>query len=390
MSWGEPSRTGPVLESEPARGASDLIDEPAPDRGRDRRRRHEDTDLCSLRPALGTSFIVCCFNSSDRLPRTLEHLSRVRPPTGAAWEVVVVDNASTDATAAVARDCWTKAGGPAPLSIVSESERGLMYARLRGIRAARQDILCFVDDDNWIGEDWAVVLNELFARDPALGAAGGLGRPVFEGPAPQWFDSVQWAYAVGPQASASGEVPPERSFLFGAGLAVRRDALLDLLAGGFQPSIHGRRGAALSAGDDSELCFALTLAGWKLRYDSRLVFQHLIASQRLERDNARRLVRGLGEASAFLDAYVVDGAAARPRHWRVINRWNLLRLIISGAQCVRTFLPRAAEDRTFAWELRYGRFRGVMASWRHHATLCRSLRRARWKRTGRALCPGIA
>jgi glycosyltransferase involved in cell wall biosynthesis len=322
---------------------------------------------------MNISFVICCNNSASRLAPTLAHLAALDVRPDLAWEVVVVDNASTDDTAAVARRCWTEAGAPAPLRVVSEPVPGLVHARRRGLHEARHEVLCFVDDDNWLGPNWADVLDEIFTSRPDVGAVGGLGRPVFEGAEPPWFSRVAGAYAVGPQAPSSGEVPAKRGYLYGAGLAVRRAAFLDLDRNGFHPSMIGRRGRELLAGDDSELCFALTLTGWRLWYDARLEFAHFIPATRLQRAYVVRLIEQLGYASASLDAYAVAGAAARSRLWVAVNRLYLPRLIVAG---LKYFAAATSARMTRGDDLRSrflgGRFRGAIASDSFNAALRRS------------------
>jgi glycosyltransferase involved in cell wall biosynthesis len=324
---------------------------------------------------MNVSFIVCCYNSALRLPATLAHLAAVKPVPGAEWEVVVVDNASTDDTAAVAQRHWLEAGAPAPLRVVEEPTPGLVNARRRGVQAARCEIVCFVDDDNWIGLNWLGILDEIFTAWPDIGALGGLGRPVFEGAEPGWFRSVRWAYAVGPQAPCPGEVPRPRGYLYGAGLALRRDAFLDLERNGFRPLLTGRRGGDVLAGDDSELCFALTLAGWRLWYDPRLLFDHFMPSWRLNTAYAARLLERLGYASAYLDAYVLAGAAVRPLHWTWLNGLFLPRFLIAGAQYIKSCLvviPSEGHEDLMRYLFR-GRLKGVVTGRRRYRILRHTL-----------------
>jgi cellulose synthase/poly-beta-1,6-N-acetylglucosamine synthase-like glycosyltransferase len=55
----------------------------------------------------GVSVVICCYNSSQRLPQTLGHLLAQECEVDLPWEVIVVDNASTDGTAEVARSVWS-------------------------------------------------------------------------------------------------------------------------------------------------------------------------------------------------------------------------------------------------------------------------------------------
>lgn len=247
------------------------------------------------------SVVLCCHNSARRLPPTLKHLAAVKVPPGMDWEVLVVDNASTDDTAACARTLWAGAGEPAPLRVLSEPRQGLNYARWAGIRAARGDIISFVDDDNWVDAGWLEVITEVFLTEPRVGAVGAWAEPVCDGQIPAWFERVQQLYACGPQGPAAGPVPAARGYLYGAGLSVRRAALLELDARGFAPRLVGRSGASLAGGEDSELCRALAGAGWVLWYEPRLRLRHFMPAGRLTIEYARRLSFEMGRAAVRLE-----------------------------------------------------------------------------------------
>jgi glycosyltransferase involved in cell wall biosynthesis len=247
------------------------------------------------------SVVLCCHNSAQRLPSTLQHLAAVKVPPGVDWEVLLVDNASTDDTAACARRLWAQAGAPAPLRLLPEPRQGLNYARWAGIRAVRGDIVSFVDDDNWVDARWLEVVTDVFGAEPRVGAVGAWAEPVCDGPIPAWFERVQHLYACGPQGPAARPVPAARGYQYGARLAVRRMALLELDAHGFAPRLVGRSGASLAGGEDSELCRALTGAGWTLWYEPRLRLRHFMPAGRLTLQYARRLSFEMGRAAVRLE-----------------------------------------------------------------------------------------
>ncbi|HLB90290.1 MAG TPA: glycosyltransferase, partial [Terriglobales bacterium] len=110
----------------------------------------------------GVSAIVCCYNSASRLPATLAHLASQRCEGRFPWEVILVDNASTDGTGRIAQELWPQ-DAPVHLRVVHEARLGLAYARQRGISAARYELLSFVDDDNWVCPNWVQLVWELMS-----------------------------------------------------------------------------------------------------------------------------------------------------------------------------------------------------------------------------------
>jgi glycosyltransferase involved in cell wall biosynthesis len=252
---------------------------------------------------IGVSFIVCSFNGAGRIPAVLKHLARQEVPEDIAFEVVLVDNASTDNTGQVAEDCWRSLGAPAQLTVVHEPQSGLSYARKAALKAARHEILAFVDDDNWIAADYCSRVARKMRDNPRLGAIGARGEAEFEGVVPPcWFTRFQAAYAVGPQMYYHPRRPLIR--LYGAGLVLRKAALDTLAQRGFAPVLAGRTGTSLGAGDDTELCYALGLSGWKLEYDPDLMFKHVIPPKRLQKSYLLGLYRGFGQSSVSLDLYL--------------------------------------------------------------------------------------
>jgi glycosyltransferase involved in cell wall biosynthesis len=211
----------------------------------------------------GISVALCCYNAKSRLEPTLRHLLSQTCSRELPWEVILVDNASTDGSADHARSLWP-AEPPAPLRVVSEPRRGAAFARLRALAEAQHPLILFVDDDNHLAPDALQVALDTMGARPDVGACGGQGTAYLPQPAPEWFSRFSRSYAVGAQGAASGYVEGPYAHLYGAGLVVRTAAARQLLAADYLPLLSGRVGQDLIAGEDTELCFALRLAGWRL------------------------------------------------------------------------------------------------------------------------------
>lgn len=250
----------------------------------------------------GVSIVVCCHNSARLLPATLSHLSAQRLSSVKSVEVILVDNASEDGTAEVARASWP-ADCSIELRIVREPKLGLSNARVRGFSEARYEIICFVDDDNRLAADWIETLSSVMAEHSEVGACGGQIEADCETVRPRWFDNFQRYYAVGKQSELGGDITGTRGYLWGAGLCLRRRAWEEVLQTGFDFLLSGRKGSALSAGEDAELCYALRFGGWRLWYEPRLRMRHFITRERLNWTYLRRVSRGFGAATAGIDAY---------------------------------------------------------------------------------------
>ncbi len=115
------------------------------------------TKLTSTSPPIleGVSVIICCYNGSSRLPMTLTHLATQRVPKSLKWEVLLIDNASTDGSASIAQKIWDELLPDSELfRIILEPKAGQHFARIRGAKEAQYDLLLFCDDDNWLDPDY--------------------------------------------------------------------------------------------------------------------------------------------------------------------------------------------------------------------------------------------
>src|ERR1700679_3060772 len=100
----------------------------------------------------GISVIICCYNSAKRLTQTLDHIFRQKNLVF-DWEVIVVDNASTDSTSLIAEQLLSASLHKDKFKIVFEVTPGLIFARKKGVSVAQFDRLLFCDDDNWLAHD---------------------------------------------------------------------------------------------------------------------------------------------------------------------------------------------------------------------------------------------
>ena len=251
----------------------------------------------------GVSVIICCYNSESTIDLVLEHLSGQKNTESIEWEVIVVDNASTDRTAEVARDSWTRQD--VELRVVHEGNPGLQNARIKGLSSAQYSVAVFVDDDNLMSDHYIALAHEIMTSHSGVGQAGGLGVARTSGELPGWFRANEAAYAVGPQAEQKGYLPASRSYIHGAGSVLRKEVWDKLIDCGFEFLLAGRTGKSLASGEDSEITHALRLAGYSLWYEPEMRFEHIIPDQRLKWSYLKKLAREFGKSAVVLNLYDV-------------------------------------------------------------------------------------
>ncbi|TRX55609.1 glycosyltransferase family 2 protein [Fulvivirga sp. M361] len=251
---------------------------------------------------VGASVIICCHNSAKRIPVVLAKLVGQVIPDGMKWEIILVDNASSDNTSEVALKLWQSHKSRIPFRIVDQPLKGLRNARDKGIEEAQYDILIFCDDDNWLKSDYVRLGMEVMDHYPKVAVLGGVGEGAFEGKKPSWFDKMEHFYAVGEMNSSSGDISDTVGRVFGAGMIIRKSHYEELKSLGLSGVLSGRKGNSLSGGEDTELCLLLRMIGKRIFYDQRLKFEHFMPGERLKISYLIRLAIGLAKSKIWLMA----------------------------------------------------------------------------------------
>jgi glycosyltransferase involved in cell wall biosynthesis len=237
----------------------------------------------------GISIVVCTYNGKDKLSKTLNSIKQLQ--VNCNWELIVIDNASNDGTGEFVKEFLRDF--ELDWQLIVEKKPGLIYAKLCGLKVAKYDVLLYCDDDNILDKNYLQIGFELLQKNATIGALGGSGIPVFEKEKPNWFDTYSYSFAVGPQSSKDGILKEYPAELYGAGTFFRKELLLNYIEKGFQSVLTGRTGTNLVSGEDVELCYLIQLSGYKIGYDHRLIFEHIMPENRMKWDYYIRLKQGI-------------------------------------------------------------------------------------------------
>lgn len=248
---------------------------------------------------MNCSIILCTYNGASKLEATLKAIIQLQ--TEFDWELLLIDNNSTDSTADFARTFL--ANVEFDYSVLECKTPGKMNAFWMGIKEAKYEFILDCDDDNHIFPDYLQVGVKYLIEKPKVGALGGHGI-VKAHQVPDWFETYAKSYALGPQGK-SGEVMSPFSHLYGAGCFYRKSILIDLVEKGFYSLLTCRKGNELSSGGDVELCYAIQLSGFDLVYLQDLKFYHEISKDRLSFEYYLKLKAGIASSFPILDSYRV-------------------------------------------------------------------------------------
>src|SRR5689334_14945335 len=125
---------------------------------------------------------ICTFNRAEKLRRTLDSLVAMRVPSDLAWEIVIVNNNSTDYTDDVISEYVRRL----PVRCELEPRHGKSNALNRAIDVAKGDYIVWIDDDVLVDAGWLTAYVEAFRRWPDAAIFGGRIIPRYEAPIAKW------------------------------------------------------------------------------------------------------------------------------------------------------------------------------------------------------------
>lgn len=236
---------------------------------------------------------ICTYNGASRLPQVLERLRQQVYPQSLSWEVIIVDNNSTDNTAEVVKNFQTLFPPTVPLKYVAERQQGLAYGRQKAIELASGKYVGFLDDDNLATPQWVAEAFAFGEANPQAGAYGSRIFGEFEVTPPPNFDKIAPFLALTDRGTEARIYKPHKKILPpGAGLVIRRQAWLDCVPK--EILLSGRIGSSMVCGEDLEVVLYIQQAGWEIWYNPNMCIYHQIPHWRLEREYLLRLFRGIG------------------------------------------------------------------------------------------------
>jgi len=244
------------------------------------------------------SIIVCTYNRADLLLGCLQALA-IQMLDCELYEVVIVDNNSTDNTQEIAHRVIAN---NVNFRIVSESKQGLSHARNCGWQEAVGEFIAYIDDDAKAEPDWIMQMYSFIKCNSTVEAFGGPYRAFYQKPPPLWFPPEYGTYSLG---DVTRKIHIGEEFVSGTNMVFRK-SLLNAL-GGFNTAL-GMKGGQLAYGEETRLLLDIAEQGVDVYYLPNMSVDHLVAYYKI---SLRWLLR-----SAYANGHCSEVTFSLRRTWQ--------------------------------------------------------------------------
>jgi glycosyltransferase involved in cell wall biosynthesis len=277
------------------------------------------------------SVILCTRNRADLFDKAMASVLAQDFPRS-AYEIVVVDNGSSDHT----RDVAQRYTADANVHYVLEERVGLSVARNTGWRAASAPYVSLFDDDAIARPGWLAAIANTFERSPGdIGVIGGRVDPIWLARRPNWLaDEIAGALTIvdwGPDEKEISDL--RREWLVGANMAAPKAVIAEV--GGFHPWLD-RTGNNLLSGGDVHLEMEIVRRGYRCLYVPTMAIEHLAPPSRLTQAWFTKRFYWQGMSDAVME--IIGSAPSRKRRLKLAAR-RLAHLGLSPEKLCALSLP---------------------------------------------------
>lgn len=295
------------------------------------------------------SIAICTWNRCALLRQTLKSLQKLAVPNDVDWEVIVVDNNSTDSTSVIAQQFASEL----PIRYVLEENQGLCHARNRALAESHGEYIAFIDDDVIVHTNWLTDYLAAGRRWPDSAYFTGKVMPWFENQPSEAVATVmnelagvEWlGYDLGREERRLLATEGPR----GANMMYRKRLIKDI----YFDQAFGRQKNEVIFGDESDFCSRIHAKGLYGVWVPNAALEHYVPKARTEKKYLRNFFIGLG-ISMVRKKQVASG-----RKVCNVPRWILLKyfemFFVKYLHLIKHGKTAYFRDLTHQW-----RFLGVM------------------------------
>jgi len=272
---------------------------------------------------MNISIVIATCNRCEHLRNVLNSLEEVTPSPEMIWEVIVVDNNSTDATHEVVNELIDQK--IRNLRYLFEARQGKSFALNTGIAEAKGKIIAFVDDDAIISPGWLTLIGKEFDSDPSLAGLGGRVELYNQEDKPIAIRTSRKRFVLS-RASFNARFIP----IIGCNMAFAREVFEEV--GGFDPKLGP--GCRIAAGEDLDFLYKVCRHGLKTVYCPDIWLYH----------NHGRKAGAVDDSSI---SYLIGRGAFYAKHSLVLDRFVVRMALRETISLVRRLITETFSGRSF-------------------------------------------
>lgn len=251
------------------------------------------------------SIIICCYNGANRIGKVLNHIYNQKDLEMNVYEIIVVDNHSTDNIKDVVCSYQEKNKSKVSLQYIYEDKPGLSNARKKGVDSCKTEWIAFLDDDNLITQGWISSVCRYIELNPRVGVFNGAVVPYVPFEISR-EEELRLKASLKVLACTHYDIEevrnkPETPFRnpIGAGMVIRTEPLKELSENGWLNS-SGRTKDKLTSGEDGEMAFFVKSKGFDFGFCSEAILYHAMNKSRLQEEYLEKMWYEIGRGVAIV------------------------------------------------------------------------------------------
>lgn len=241
------------------------------------------------------SIIIPTYNGSSKLKKCLEHITDLRRPQH-GFEVIVIDNGSTDDTAQIAKSYDF-------VRYFYDKTPGLHTGRHLGAKEAKGEILCYIDDDSFVDKNWLIEIEKTFSETEVV-LAGGSDLPHYEKRPPSWLkyfwiDSPwgKWLGQLSLIEFYNKEMKAPAWFVFGCNFIIKKQTMFE--NGGFNPDGMPQHIIKYRGDGETALSCKLNQKGFVAHINPKIKIYHYVPKSRMTVEYFKKRAYNQGVSDSF-------------------------------------------------------------------------------------------
>jgi glycosyltransferase involved in cell wall biosynthesis len=292
---------------------------------------------------LTVSVIICTYNRAKALEKTLSSFHALRPPPDVVWELLIVNNNSTDDTARVCAE----AARALPIRSIEEARQGKSHALNTGIAEARGELLLFTDDDVDVDASWLDEYVKAARNNPEVNFFGGRICVAWEAEPPAWLkDNAEMLSGITiyyDRARLPSPVTSREKPFYGANIAFRKSVFARGVRFRTEFGIVGKNRIG---GEEQMLIYDLLENGCKGLYVPSAVIHHRCAKSRMSESYLRHWYASFGKLEVKCNEIPLAA-----NQWFKVPRYLWKQLILNAMMYLFT-RPFAKSKRWLSHEIK--------------------------------------